>query len=430
MARMLETQPAGPQTLIEHARHASLSADVGIALTRIGSLPDTLQRCTEIVVYRLDAAFARIWTLNPDDNVLELQASAGLYTHVNGPHGRVPVGKFKIGLIAEERAPHLTNQVVGDARVGDQEWARREGMEAFAGYPLLIDDQLVGVLAMFARHPLSQADFDALATVAHGISLGIARARVIDRLRASEAAQRERADELERTAAALERSNQELDAFAYAASHDLRAPLRGISNLAQWIEEDLRDTLRDETREMLALIRSRMHRMEGLIDGILHYSRAGRMHEPPATVDVTALVADVVDLLDPPPGTVTVDGVLPVVVSELTPLKQVFQNLIGNALKHGGSGVAIRVSAADDGDAWRFRVADNGPGIPVEFQDRVWGIFQTLEPRDRVEGAGIGLSLVKKIVEAQGGTVGLESKPGEGAAFTFTWRKSARTEAE
>lgn len=427
---MLETRPAGTQALIEHARHASLSADVGIALTRIGSLPSTLQRCAEIVVQRLDAAFARIWTLQSEENVLELQASAGLYTHVDGPHGRVPVGKFKIGLIAEERAPHLTNQVVGDARVGDQEWARREGMVAFAGYPLLIDDELVGVLAMFARHPLSQADFDALATVANGISLGIARARAIDRLRASEEEQRRRADELERTAAALERSNQELDAFAYAASHDLRAPLRGIANLVQWIEEDLHGTLRDDTREMLALIRGRMHRMEGLIDGILHYSRAGRVHEPPVTVGVAALVDEVVDLLGLPAGRVTVDGDLPVVVSELAPLKQVFQNLIGNAVKHGGGAVAIRVSATDEGDAWRFRVTDNGPGIPVEFHARVWGIFQTLEPRDRVEGAGIGLSLVKKVVEAQGGTVGLASKPGAGAAFTFTWRKTARTEEE
>lgn len=427
---MLDAQPAGPQALIEHARHASLSADVGIALTRIGSLPATLQRCAEIVVHRLDAAFARIWTLNPEANVLELQASAGLYTHLNGPHGRVPLGKFKIGLIAEERAPHLTNQVVGDPRVGDQQWAQREGMAAFAGYPLLIDDELVGVLAMFARHQLSQADFDALATVANGISLGIARARAIDQLRASEAQQRQRADELERTAAALERSNQELDAFAYAASHDLRAPLRGIANLAQWIEEDLQGTLRDDTREMLGLIRSRMHRMEGLIDGILQYSRAGRLHEPPVTVDVAELIDEVVDLLGPPAGTVTTDGALPVVVTELAPLRQVFQNLIGNGLKHGGAAVAIRVSAADEGDTWRFRVTDNGPGIPVEFHDRVWGMFQTLEPRDRVEGAGIGLSLVKKVVEGQGGTVGLESTPGAGAAFTFTWRKSARTEAD
>lgn len=425
---MLETA-AGSQNLLEHARHASLSADIGNALTQSRTLSATLQRCAEIVVDRIDAAFARIWTLNRAANVLELEASAGMYTHLDGPHGRVPVGKFKIGLIAEERAPHLTNEVPGDPRVGDQEWARREGMVAFAGYPLLIDDELVGVLAMFARHTLSPADFAALAVVANGISLGIARARAIDALRASEAEQRRRADELERTAAALRRSNEELDAFAYAASHDLRAPLRGISNLAQWIEEDLKDALSDETRQMLALIRSRMHRMEGLIDGILQYSRAGRVRELPAPVNVGALVREVVDLLSPAGATISIAADLPEVVTDRTALQQVFQNLIGNALKHAGRHARIAVSAGDAGEFWRFVVSDDGPGIAAEFQERVWGMFQTLQPRDIVEGAGIGLSLVRKLVERQGGTVTLDSSPGAGATFAFTWRKHA-AEAE
>lgn len=425
---MLETDAAGTQALLEHARHASLSADVGTALTRVGTLRGTLQRCAEIVVERLDAAFARIWTLNDAGDVLELKASAGMYTHMDGPHGRVPVGQFKIGRIAEERKPHLTNQVVGDPRVGDQAWAEREGMVAFAGYPLLIDDTLVGVLAMFARHPMSQADFEAMATVANGISLGIARGRAIDALRASEAEQRRRADELERVAAALARSNQELDAFAYAASHDLRAPLRGIANLAQWIEDDLQGSLPAETREMLALIRSRMHRMEGLIDAILQYSRAGRTHAPAVAVDVGNLVREVVDLLAPAEATVTIEPDLPVVVTELMPLQQVFQNLIGNAIKHGGPHVTIHVRAEAAGDLWRFSVSDNGKGIPEAFQERIWGIFQTLEPRDKVEGAGVGLSLVKKLVEAQGGTVGLQSAQGSGATFTFTWRTRAESE--
>jgi signal transduction histidine kinase len=427
---MLETERTGTQALIDHAKIASLSADIGTALTRIGTLRETLQRCAAIVVDSLDAAFARIWTLDARDEVLELQASAGMYTHLDGPHGRVPIGKFKIGLIAKERKPHLTNHVAGDPRVGDQEWARREGMVAFAGYPLLIENQLVGVLAMFARHPLAQADFDALATVAHAISLGIARARAMDALRASEAEQRRRADALERTAARLARSNQELDAFAYAASHDLRAPLRGIANLAEWIEEDLQGSIRDETREMLALMRNRMHRMEGLIDGILQYARAGRGHEAPVPVDVGDLIRDVVDLLAPTAATILADPDLPVVVTERVPLQQVFQNLIGNALKHAGDGVEIGITVEDAGDFWRFGVSDNGPGIPVEFQQRIWLIFQTLEARDKVEGAGVGLSLVKKLVEAQGGTIAVDSAPGTGASFTFTWRKSALVEAE
>jgi PAS domain S-box-containing protein len=120
--------------------------------------------------------------LNPQDDVLELRASAGQYTHLDGPHSRVPVGKYKIGLIAQERKPHLTNAVVGDPRVGDQEWARREGMVAFAGYPLVVDDRLVGVMAMFARQPLSETTLEAMASVADEIAVGIERKAGEERL--------------------------------------------------------------------------------------------------------------------------------------------------------------------------------------------------------------------------------------------------------
>jgi len=173
------------ETLTRRARQAALGADVGVALAESGaSLRKVLGRCAESVVRNLDAAFARIWTLNRDENVLELQASAGMYTHTDGPHGRVPVGRFKIGLIAEERRPHLTNSVVGDPRVGDQEWARGEGMVSFAGYPLVVEDRLVGVLAMFARHALTDDALDALSSVANTIAQGIERKRAEEALAA------------------------------------------------------------------------------------------------------------------------------------------------------------------------------------------------------------------------------------------------------
>ena len=136
----------------ERACLAALTADVGIALTQQGSLQELLQRCTEAIVQHLDAAFARIWTLGPQGDVLELQASAGIYTHLDGAHARVPVGKFKIGLIAQERKPHLTNQVIGDPRVHDQEWARGEGMVAFAGYPLILEERCAGSWRCSAAH--------------------------------------------------------------------------------------------------------------------------------------------------------------------------------------------------------------------------------------------------------------------------------------
>ena len=161
----------------ERARLAALGADVGVALTQGDTLQEILQSCAEALVRHLDGAFARVWTPNEAGDVLELQASAGMYTHLDGAHARVPVGLFKIGLIAEERRPHLTNSVVGDARVSEQEWAKREGMVAFAGYPLIVDERLVGVMAMFARRALTQATLDAMASVANIVAVGVERKR-------------------------------------------------------------------------------------------------------------------------------------------------------------------------------------------------------------------------------------------------------------
>jgi PAS domain S-box-containing protein len=329
----------------------------------------------------------------------------------------------------------LTGWTPGDWRVSAPRWAQRTLHDEDRSRVLeALRDVAAGGAARQLEYRLRTADgrvlwmrdavraaIDAEGRVAavQGVMIDVtARCEMDARLR-------ERAEELSRLAAALERSNRELDAFAYAASHDLRAPLRGIANLAQWIEEDMEDTLSESTREMLALLRSRMDRMEGLIDGILEYSRAGRVHHRPTRVSVARLVRDVVDLLSPDSAMVSIDPDLPEVMTERLPLQQVFQNLIGNAVKHGGPGVRIDLSARDAGACWEFRVSDDGPGIAPEFHDRVWGIFQTLEARDKVEGAGIGLSLVKKLVESQGGRVWIESSPGEGATFAFLWRKTA-----
>lgn len=171
------------ESLIERTRLATLSADIGVALNQADTLPQILQRCTEALVQHLDVAFARIWTLDEKEQVLELQASAGMYTYLEGTHSRVAVGQLKIGLIAQERKPHLTNDVMGDPRVSDREWARQEGMVAFAGYPLIVEDRLVGVVAMFARKPLTDATLQALASVANGIALGIERKQAEERLK-------------------------------------------------------------------------------------------------------------------------------------------------------------------------------------------------------------------------------------------------------
>lgn len=236
---------------------------------------------------------------------------------------------------------------------------------------------------------------------------------------------------LQRLTRTLERNNKELDQFAYVASHDLKAPLRGIANLSQWIEEELGDAVNDQAREYLSLLRGRIHRMEGLIDGILSYSRAGRAKHGAEDVDVAALLKEIIELVAPPEGAeVTVDGPMPVLHTERLPLQQVFQNLITNGLKYaGGSSAKVTIRSTDAGAAYEFTVADNGPGIAPEFHEKIWGIFQTLNPRDKVEGTGIGLALVRKIVENKGGRAWVESRPGAGATFHFLWPKNEENDA-
>ena len=232
------------------------------------------------------------------------------------------------------------------------------------------------------------------------------------------------ARELRRFARALKKSNEDLDRFAYVASHDLKAPLRGIANLTSWLVEDIGDKLTDETREYATLLQNRVQRMEALIDGILQYSRAGRSRDEPETIDVGALVRDVIELLDPPEHfEFKLGSYWPVIRTERTPLQQVFLNLIGNAIKHAnGEQPVIEVRLRDEGeDFCEFCVIDNGPGIAPEYHERIFTIFQTLRARDEVEGTGIGLSVVKRTVENQGGQVWVESEVGRGASFSFLW---------
>ena len=231
--------------------------------------------------------------------------------------------------------------------------------------------------------------------------------------------------EAQRLIRALEATNRELDQFAYVTSHDLKAPLRGIGSLAEWIEEDLGPDLPEEARRKLDLLRGRVRRMEALIQGILDYSRAARSDGKREDVDLATLVAEVTEMLAPkPPARVVAGTDLPVLRAERVALQQVLMNLVGNALKHAGRADAeVRVEAREAGDRWEVRVVDNGPGIAPEFHERIWGIFQTLEARDKVENTGIGLAIVKKIVESRQGRAWIESAEGQGATFAFTWPK-------
>jgi signal transduction histidine kinase len=408
-------------------RNLALRAEVGVALAEGGDLRTTLQHCAESVVRHLDAAFARVWKLSPDGATLELQASAGLYTHVNGPHGRVPVGRFKIGLIAQERRPHLTNDVPHDPRVGDPEWARREGMVAFAGYPLLLESRLVGVVAMFARRPLPPDTLDALSTVADILAQGIERRRAEEGLRLLNEALDRRVRE--RTAQ-LEEANRELESFSYSVSHDLRAPLRHISGFAELLQKQSAGALDENGRRYLRVIHDSARHAGRLVDDLLAFSRMGRVELRQTPVDVSALVEEVRREVAAEAEGRSVRwevAPLPPARGDAAMLRLVWLNLLSNALKYTRPRAEAHVEVggtAGEREAVYF-VRDNGVGFDMKYKEKLFGVFQRLHRPEQFEGTGIGLANVRRIVARHGGCTWAEGEPDRGATFYFSLPNAA-----
>ncbi|MBN1975744.1 MAG: PAS domain S-box protein [Sedimentisphaerales bacterium] len=229
--------------------------------------------------------------------------------------------------------------------------------------------------------------------------------------------------------AELEKVNEELTSFAYIVSHDLKAPLRGVKVLADWLCEDYADKLGPEGKNQMELLVSRVDRMHNLIDGILQYSRIGRIEDNISEVDTQQVVTDVIDALLPPANIrITVENKLPVIMCEKTRMFQIFQNLISNAVKYMDKEEGIiKLDCAEEEDFWKFSVEDNGPGIEEKYFDKIFQMFQTLSPRDQYESTGIGLTVVKKIIELYGGKIWIESKVGNGSIFLFTIPKQKNT---
>jgi PAS domain S-box-containing protein len=227
------------------------------------------------------------------------------------------------------------------------------------------------------------------------------------------------------TQAELEKRNQELDSFVQIVSHDLKAPLRGISNLSQWIEEDLGELLPADIQSQMTLLRSRVNRMEIMINGLLDYARVGRTDDMVERVVVEELLAEVIDSLAPPVTfNITLAPNLPTLYAKRLLLSQVFTNLIGNGIKHHNQpDGSIHISGQDQGDFYEFVVTDNGPGIAPEYHDKIFMIFQVGNHKPSQDSSGIGLSIVKKIVEAEEGSIRLESQLKKGTTFYFTWPK-------
>ncbi|MEM9925651.1 MAG: ATP-binding protein [Cyanobacteria bacterium P01_D01_bin.50] len=223
----------------------------------------------------------------------------------------------------------------------------------------------------------------------------------------------------------LSQRNQELDQFAYVTSHDLKAPLRAISNLSVWMEEDLEDKLPPENKHQMYLLRQRVNRMENLINGLLEYSRVGKVEIATETVNVDKLLQEIIDSLAPPPTfIIEIASQMPTLTTKRILLQQVFANLIGNAIKHHPrNDGCVKISVSDIGEFYEFTIFDDGTGISPEFHHKIFTIFQTLEARDTKESTGVGLAIVKKIVDSMGGSINVKSQLGEGTNFIFTWSK-------
>jgi PAS domain S-box-containing protein len=250
------------------------------------------------------------------------------------------------------------------------------------------------------------------------------RKRVEEQIRTLNAELEER---VKNRTAELEAVNKELKSFAYVVSHDLKTPLRGISHLAHWLVDDYAEAFDEKGKEMTNLLIGRVRRMDNLIDGILEYSRVGRIVEEEEQIDLNTLVRNVIDSLSPPEHIqVIIKQDLPGIVGDKIRIIQVFQNLIGNALEFMDKPEGkITIGCVDEGSHWTFKVVDNGPGIDEKYHEKIFQIFQTLKSRDEHESTGIGLALVRKIVELYGGKIWVESTPGEESVFSFTFPKKS-----
>lgn len=308
---------------------------------------------------------------------------------------------------------------------------RRIEPKSVVAVPLAARGNTLGTLALVwseSDQRYSEADLDFATQLAQRIALMVENAALYQEARAAEQQLRDFNRSLEKLVAErtaeLQRSNQELDQFAYIASHDLKAPLRAINYLATWIGEDSNNTLSPVVAGHLAKMRQRIARMEKLLDDLLAFSRAGRRLQEPERISSLTLVQNVVDLVGPPRGfEVEISPTLPELTSERVPLETIFRNLISNAVKHHQQPDQgkVWIEATQHAEMVEFAVRDNGPGIEPVYHARIFEIFQSLKPRDQSEGSGIGLAVVKKIVERHGGVVRVESVVGQGATFYFTW---------
>ena len=335
------------------ARQAGVRGDVSAAFARPTHLREILRGCAEAIVRHLDAAFARIWLLNKDESVLELQASAGMYTRLDGSYSRIPVGDLKVGWIAREKKAHFTNDVMNDPRVNDKGWARHNGMVAFAGYPLVVEDRLIGVVALFARRPLPESILDTLASVADTIAQGV------ERKRAEEALTRARSE-----LAHMARVTT-LSALTASIAHDVNQPIAAAITSAgaclRWLNRDQPDVQR--AREAVMRIEDDGKRAAEIITHLKSFYKKEVLPQR-ELVPVNDLVDEMLALLRSEADRHSVvmrtelTADLPSVSADRVQLQQVLMNLMLNGMEAMGErGGELTISTRPEGGVVRVSVS-------------------------------------------------------------------------
>jgi signal transduction histidine kinase len=424
---------------------ASLTSAVGLALTKGTSLELMLQHCAQALVDDLRSTLARIWTLNESGQVLDLRASAGTHTDIDGIQSRVPLGSSTIGGIAQRRVCQVTGAVQVDPQLGDPDWTRREGVVAFAGYPLLVDGKLVGVVAIYAGHTFSASALDGMAAVADAMAVGIERkhaeaelARHTRDLQQAHDTQRKNAQQLaalvdqlrvaQRHAEAATRAKSD---FLASMSHELRTPLNAIILYSELLQELAEDDGQQGFITDLQRIQSAGKHLLELINGILDLSKieAGKMTVSLETFDIGAMIDELRDTVDPlvhkngNTFTVNCGGDAGTMSADLTKTRQILLNLLSNAGKFTKDGsITLDVNRCEVGGrpSIEFIVVDTGVGMTPEQAAKIFDPFTQADVTTtrKYGGTGLGLALVSRFCRLMGGTVSVDSEVAAGSRFT------------
>ena len=437
--------------LCQQAAIAQL-AQQALSGTQVSALID---ECLSLVCQTLAVEYCQVWEFLPDGNTLQLRAGIGWHDGLAGIARISANVNTQIGYTLQSRQPVIVEDLRHETRFRglpllDDQTMTSGGISAIIGgassttpgteegemgtakeqeqgrlpeteqQAFTLSPEPFGVLAIHTskRRVFTPTDVDFLQSVANVLA-GAMQSQQADR------SLNEVKTQLAQMTVALEKRSKDLDEFAYITSHDLKAPLRAIAHLSQWIEEDIADQLNSENLHQLQLLRRRVYRLEALLEGLLQYSRAGRLPSQPELVDVAILLEQVIKTLQPPAQfRITIAPGMPTFIAQRSRLQHVFTHLIDNAIKHHPStDGTVTINVKERSDSYEFAVADDGAGIAPQFQEKVFAIFQTLQPRDTVENTGVGLAIAKRIVESIGGTIRVESQEGQGATFYFTWPK-------